>query len=166
LALLLHPKKLKEETSKTQIEELRETAEPILDHIWKKLEETGEIGLVFEGFLKRYSSTSYLEKKGLVPKLIKRISEELEGRVPGRRYFDIFGQYILPLLPLERRKELFWSNLMGPQFVVFSRFFPEELKGEMLERLQSENPEKFEAYLLKDPYAHEDLEAFKLTQDV
>lgn len=160
LAILLHPRKLEGKTWKHKKLELRETEDRILDHIWKRFEETGEINSVFQRALEDHAD-SYLEERGLLSTVIEQMSAELEGRASGEKYLKLFADSILESVPLERRKELFWSNLIGPQLVIYTIAFPDELKGEMLARLQKEAPEKFEEYCLKDSFAKMNLEKFQ-----
>lgn len=152
LAILLHPRKLEGKTWKDKKLELKETKDKILDHIWKRFEETGEINSVFQRALEDYADTT---------KVIEQMSAELEGRASGKKYLKLFADSFLELLPLERRKELFWSNFIGPQLVIYTVAFPPELKGEILARLQKEAPEKFEEYCLKDSFAKRDLKKFQ-----
>ncbi|MGK5595638.1 MAG: PEP/pyruvate-binding domain-containing protein [Parachlamydiaceae bacterium] len=161
LAILLHLRKLEGKTWQDKKLERRETEEGILDHIWKRFEETGEINAVFQRALEDHADVTYLEKRRLLPKVIEQMSSELEGRVAGKKYLELFADSVLASLPLERRKELFWSNLIGPQLVIFTVAFPDELKGEMLARLQEEAPEKFEKYCLKDSFAKSNLKEFQ-----
>jgi len=162
LAFLLHPTKLDDKTWEEQDEELIETKHRILDHIWKRFEETGEINNgVFQTILESRFTSRYLDKRGLLPKVIEQMTAELEGRIAGEKYLRSFDKSILKSLPLERRKELFWRNLIGPQIVIFTTAFPDELKGEMLARLQKEALEKFEEYCLKDSFAIRALEKFQ-----
>lgn len=161
LAILLHPRKLVGQTWKDRKLELRETEDKILDHIWKRFEEYGEINSVFQSALEDHADATYLEERGLLSKVIEQMSAELEGRASGKKYLELFANSILESLPLERKKELFWSNLTGPQLVIFTIAFSDELKGEMLERLQKEAPEKFEKYCLEDFTAKGALEKFQ-----
>lgn len=161
LVTLLHPRKLEAKTWKDKKLELKETKDKILDHIWKKFETTGEINSVFQRALEKYADITYFEKKGLLFKVIEQMSAELEGRASGEKYLKLFATSILESLPLERRKELMWSNLMGPQLVIFTIAFPDELMGELLARLQKEAPEKFEEYCSKDFTAQENLKKFQ-----
>ncbi|KAF3361883.1 Uncharacterized protein PHSC3_001565 [Chlamydiales bacterium STE3] len=162
LAFLLHSTKLDDKTEEEQDEELMETKYRIIDHIWKRFEETGEINNgVFQTILRSRFTSRYLEKRGLLPKVIEQMAAELEGRTVGKKHLKSFDKSILESLPLERRKELFWSNLIGPQLVIYTAAFPDELKGEMLARLQKEAPKKFEEYCLKDSFAKQDLKKFQ-----
>ena len=163
LAFALHPKKFIGRRWKEKEEELVETKERILDYFWKKIEDVETTDWWMDDALD--SLVDYLEQKELLPTVIERMSAELEGRLSGKKYVKLFASSVLRHLPLEDRKELFWSNLKGPQLVLYTTAFPDELKGELLARLQREFPEKYEAYCLKDSYAKSDRKRFLQSQE-
>lgn len=118
----------------------------LVDRAWTLFIEGKELNPVFQEIL-RYDGRMSPQREELLPKIFAGLRAELQGSVPGNRYLNIFGSHWLSSLPHEEQKELCYANLTGPQHT--DVHFSEDIEEELLPKLQTEHPEKWEQYLAK-----------------
>jgi hypothetical protein len=86
--------------------ELEQTALRMKDILWKQFVATGTLPDDLLYIIRHIFTRQYLQERGLLPMIIERVTQELEGQKPPSVWSQNFSKLVLNTMPIDTQKKL------------------------------------------------------------
>ncbi len=145
---LVHPEQIVAESESAEWDqETKETKMRIFDYMWNQFVATEqEMPWWFKNIFKK---SGYLTERGLLPQVICRVKEELQGIRLSSGYEKMFTGIVLRTMSVEELNEVQWLNIIGPQ-TLSCDYLEDGYRNGLFKRLCQEAPLKAVSFCEKN----------------